>query len=267
MTLEIISRTPAATVSSTPLLFVHGAWHGAWCWDEFFLPYFADKGYQCHALSLRGHAGSAATRPMNLNGVWDYVADVAQVADEIEKDSGTRPAVIGHSMGGYIVQKYLERHTVPAAVLVASIPVVGTLPFNVRLLLNHPIQLLLTTVTLNAWHIIRTPELARQHFFSKSMSIEQVERYHARMNSESLRILLDAGLIHRPRPKKIHPTPLLVTAANNDQVFTVKEEENTAHAYNATLKLYPDMAHDMMLEPGWQQVADDIIAWLAHQGV
>lgn len=266
MTLEVISRIPSTTVSQTPLLFVHGAWHGAWCWDEFFLPYFADKGYQCHALSLRGHGNSAAARLMNLNGIWDYVTDVAQVAAQIEKDSGARPAVIGHSMGGYIVQKYLERHNAPAAVLVASIPVVGTLPFNIRLLVNHPIQLLLTTATLNAWHIIRTPELAQQHFFSESMPIEQVKRYHTKMNSESLRILLDAGLIHRPRPKKIHPTPMLVTAAQNDRVFTIKEEENTARAYNATLKFY-DMAHDMMLEAGWQQVADDIIAWLAQQSI
>lgn len=266
MTLEVISRMPAGSASATPLLFVHGAWHGAWCWDEFFLPYFADKGYACHALSLRGHAGSAATRLMNLNGVWEYVADVAQVAAQIENASGTRPAVIGHSMGGYVVQKYLERHTAPAAVLVASIPVVGTLPFNIRLMINHPVQLLRTIVTLNAWHIIRTPELARQHFFSESTPIEQIERYHAKMNSESLRILLDAGLIHRPRPKKIQPTPMLVTAAQNDRVFTIKEEENTARAYNAPLKLY-DMAHDMMLEPGWQQVADDIIAWLRQQGI
>jgi len=41
--LERITRTPG-TGKATPLVFVHGAWHGAWCWDEFFLPCFADKG-------------------------------------------------------------------------------------------------------------------------------------------------------------------------------------------------------------------------------
>ena len=39
----------------TPVLFVHGAWHGAWCGDEHFLDFFADKGYRAVALSLRGH--------------------------------------------------------------------------------------------------------------------------------------------------------------------------------------------------------------------
>ena len=48
---ERITRSPGAG-SKTPLVFVHGAW----CWDEFFLPYFADHGYECHAFSLRGHS-------------------------------------------------------------------------------------------------------------------------------------------------------------------------------------------------------------------
>jgi hypothetical protein len=26
--------------------------------------------------------------------------------------------------------------------------------------------------------------------------------------------------------------------------------------------MFPDLAHDMMLEPGWQQVADRIRSWL-----
>jgi hypothetical protein len=42
--LEVISRQPERRRFKTPLLFVHGAWHGAWCWEEKFLPYFADRG-------------------------------------------------------------------------------------------------------------------------------------------------------------------------------------------------------------------------------
>jgi hypothetical protein len=29
----------------------------------------------------------------------------------------------------------------------------------------------------------------------------------------------------------------------------------------------PDMAHDMMLETGWQNAADQIIAWLNDKGL
>ena len=45
MELEIISKRPRAKTHPTPLLFVHGAWHGAWCWENF-LSYFAEHGYE-----------------------------------------------------------------------------------------------------------------------------------------------------------------------------------------------------------------------------
>ena len=58
MHLEVVTHTPKTAMRSTPLLFVHGAWHGAWCWEENFLPYFAQAGYHSHALDLRGHGKS-----------------------------------------------------------------------------------------------------------------------------------------------------------------------------------------------------------------
>ncbi|MBC7517162.1 MAG: alpha/beta hydrolase [Alkalinema sp. FL-bin-369] len=41
----------------SPIFFVHGAWHAAWC-RENFLPYFANHGYAAYAVSLRGHGTS-----------------------------------------------------------------------------------------------------------------------------------------------------------------------------------------------------------------
>ena len=51
--LELIS-TPSQT-AHPPLLFLHGAGHAAWCWAERFMPWLADQGLECHALSFRGH--------------------------------------------------------------------------------------------------------------------------------------------------------------------------------------------------------------------
>ena len=44
MRLELISHVPQTPTQQTPILFLHGAWHGAWCWEDYFLPYFAQKG-------------------------------------------------------------------------------------------------------------------------------------------------------------------------------------------------------------------------------
>ncbi|MCA9946237.1 MAG: alpha/beta fold hydrolase, partial [Anaerolineales bacterium] len=57
--LELLVHEPTQKAKNTPLLFIHGAWHGAWCWEEHFLPYFAERGYAVYAPSLRGHGQSS----------------------------------------------------------------------------------------------------------------------------------------------------------------------------------------------------------------
>lgn len=260
MSPEIITHVPQNSPREHPILFVHGAWHGAWCWENF-QPYFAQKGYRNYALSLRGHAASPIDSPLWMTGIWDYVADVESIAQHVERDTGKRPILIGHSMGGYVVQKFLERYSTPAAVLLATIPSSGLLAFNIRTTLRQPLAILKSVATLSLYPLIETPTLAKWHFFSDRMPIEQVEAYHARMNDESWRVDLDGMLFNRPRPHRVKPIPALLLAARQDNVFTLKEEEATARAYNAQYEVF-DMAHDMMLEPGWQSVADCIITWL-----
>ncbi len=108
MRLELITRTPTGDARPTPLLFVHGAYCAAWVWDRHFLPFFADRGYQAHALSLRGHGASEGHERLSSWRLRDYVADVEQVIVGLSRP----PVLIGHSMGGLIVQKILHRRPV-----------------------------------------------------------------------------------------------------------------------------------------------------------
>lgn len=264
MILELLSHRPINPKKAQPLLFVHGAWHGAWCWEEFFLPYFAQQGYHAHALSLRGHGDSPKTKRMFLNGVWDYVADVHQIANQLHGEYGAYPILIGHSMGGYVVQKYLEKYPASGAVLLASIPSAGTLPFTLRFMLRYPHIGLQLIPRLSAYPVVS--DVARSHrlFFSDDMPREQVEAYHAKISNESVRILFDGGLFQTPKPKRVRAknVPMLVVAADNDRVFPLREEKATAKAYDAELVVIENTAHDMMLEKTWQQSADAIITWL-----
>ena len=58
--LELLSARPAGNSSADapPIILLHGAAHGAWCWAEHFLPWLAEQGCECHALSWRGHVRS-----------------------------------------------------------------------------------------------------------------------------------------------------------------------------------------------------------------
>jgi pimeloyl-ACP methyl ester carboxylesterase len=109
--LEVIDKGSSAESHPVPLLFVHGAGLSAWCWDEHFLDFFADNGYRAIAPSLRGHGGSPVSKPLNKCIIANYVDDVRSVAATLP----ATPVLIGHSMGGFIVQKYLETGNAPAA--------------------------------------------------------------------------------------------------------------------------------------------------------
>lgn len=96
MKLEIISKYPSGSTHPTPILFVHGAWHAAWCWDVHFLDYFSQHGFAAHALSLRGHGNSEGRDHLRWTRIADYVDDVADTARQLLSP----PILIGHSMGG-----------------------------------------------------------------------------------------------------------------------------------------------------------------------
>jgi pimeloyl-ACP methyl ester carboxylesterase len=260
--LEVIDKGSCSEAHPTPLLFVHGAWHGAWCWDEHFLDFFAEKGYRGVALSLRGHGGSPASKPIRFVSLADYLEDVVTVAESMP----TPPIVIGHSMGGSLVQKYLETHQAPAGVLLASAPPRGNPGFNMRWMKRHPWHFTTAAMTGNTLHRVNTPELAREKFFSRQTPEADVVRHAARLQEDSRRAGLDSPLFTRNGPKRV-TTPLLVLGAECDGSLTPKEVHATARAYRTEAEIFPDMGHDMMLEPGWPNVAERIHGWLGGRAL
>jgi pimeloyl-ACP methyl ester carboxylesterase len=263
MQLEILTRDAEAEAHPIPLLFVHGAWHGAWCWDEHFLPYFAQHGYTSTALSLRGHGSSEGKAKLRWTSIADYVFDVSQVASQFERP----PVLIAHSMGGLVVQKYLETRQAPAAVLLASVPLSGVLRTTLSIAGRHPLPFVKTNATLSLYHIIGTPELTREAFFSEDMPEEKLAAYYERMQTESYRAFLDMMVFNLPRPKRVQKTPILVLGGAKDTIFNRKEVEATALAYQTKAEMFADVTHDMMLGNRWNVVADRILGWLGEQGL
>jgi pimeloyl-ACP methyl ester carboxylesterase len=260
--LEVIDKGSSTESHPIPLLFVHGGWHAAWCWNENFLGFFADKGYRAVALSLRNHGNSDKKNPRK-SSVADYVSDVASVANGLPAE----PVVIGHSMGGFVVQKYLEKHSAPAGVLLASIPVSGVTRGITRIMARHPLRCARATLTGKSRHALNTPKAARENFYSASTPESDVERYTALLDEEYHgRQSFDFTMLSLPKPQRV-TTPLLVMGAESDAVFSQDEIRKTARAYGTEAEFFPNMGHNMMLEPGWQAVAERIESWLAGKGL
>ena len=73
------------------IVFVHGMCHGAWCWEEYFIPYFEQLGYHCIALDLPGHTQQGSTKAIHFS-LDDYVNALADRVDKLEEDP--RPGVV-----------------------------------------------------------------------------------------------------------------------------------------------------------------------------
>lgn len=261
MRLEVVTREPEVETERAPLLFVHGSCHASWCWEEHFLDYFASRGYSAHALSLRGHGQSEGAERLRWTSVKDYVRDVAQVAATLRQP----PVVIGHSLGGLVVQKYLEEHRAPAAVLIAPSPSSGMFIAGFPLFFKYPLLFTKMLLTLDVRAVYATPALARKMLFSASLEEAKAERYAGRLGNESFRAALDM-MFNLPRPKRV-TTPLLVLGAADDVIVRPRAIEKTGRAYRSEFKIFPHMAHDMMLEDGWKDVAAYIVDWLKAKGL
>lgn len=257
--LEVIDKGSVSESHPVPLLFVHGAWHAAWCWDEHFLDFFAERGYRALAVSLRGHGGSPTDKKLRDLSFTDFVEDVTAAADTLP----TRPVIIGHSMGGVLVQLYLQARQAPAGVLMASMPPQGYLRSGMRWIRRHPWHFAKLTATGKSLPYVSTPELARERFFSPHTPESLVAHYAGRLQEESARAGLD-GLVKLPRPKRIH-TPMLVLGAVDDGAVAQHEVRATARDYRTEAEFFPRMGHNMMLEPGWAQVAGRIDSWLQQR--
>jgi pimeloyl-ACP methyl ester carboxylesterase len=257
MKLEMISKYPSDGTYPTPLLFIHGALHGAWCWDVHFLDYFAQHGFAAYAVNLRGHGNSEGREKLRWTRIADYVEDVANTVRQLPSP----PMLIGHSMGGFIIQKYLEDHTSPAAVLLSSPSPAGLLPTTLRNARRHPLIFAKVNLTLSLFPLVATPRLAREAFFSDDLADEQLLEYWKQMQDDSFIAFLDMVALDLPTPAKVK-TPLLVLGVSRDNMLKPSEIEATARAYNTQSEIIADVAHNSMLEPRWQAVAERILVWL-----
>ncbi len=260
MKLEMISKYPIKSSHLTPLLFIHGTLHTASCWDVHFLDYFAAHGYAAHALNLRGHGNSEGRERLRWTRIADFVDDVESAVQQFPSP----PILIGHSMGGFIIQKYLENHNAPAAVLLSSPSPAGLLPTAIRTARRQPWAFTKITLTMSLLPMIATPQLVGEAFFSNDLPEEQLVEYWKQTQDDSFRAFVDMVFLDLPRPEKVK-TPLLVLGVGRDNMIGPREVEATARAYHTQARIIPGIAHNSMLERGWQSVAERILGWLNEQ--
>ncbi|ROZ77678.1 alpha/beta hydrolase [Ramlibacter sp. WS9] len=113
------------TGSKPTFVFVHGAWHGGWCWSET-VRLLAEKGYPALALDLPGHgitarfpasylaqpqntaALSTEVSPLAALTLNDYRDHVLKVIRGLTQDGSGPVILVGHSLGGATLSAVAE---------------------------------------------------------------------------------------------------------------------------------------------------------------
>jgi non-heme chloroperoxidase len=249
--LEVRSHLPARTDRKPPLLFVHGGYCDAWCWDPYFLPWFAAHGY-ARTRSLRGH-GTSGGRAL-------FVADsmITRLSSALPEPR-LPPVLIGHD-GRPDREHPLGTRPYAQRLCAGSSGSLGRLPGACAL---HP----------NIWSLQRldAPHLAgdvlaalRPLYFSNDVAPEVVAEAMFHIGAESPRAILDLTLRWHDRRPETKITPF-VLGAEGDRIAIPADARATAELYETEAIIVPGLAHMMMLERGWQAVAEPLLEWLERE--
>ena len=247
---EVLSRVPTDATTKPPLLFVHGMCHGAWCFDEHWMPAAAAAGWPCYAVSLRGHGASEGHGDIRRWKLRDYEHDVMQTIIELPAP----PVLIGHSMGALIVRRILARYPARAGVLLAPAGARNGAAILATIARHHPSNVARATA-------LQPVRFSADDLFAQ-LDASQAERFVARMTDESPLAQLET--IFAPRPQR-STAPVLVMGGARDRLVPAHDVVRTAKTYGTRARLFSAMGHDLMLDGGWDHALDVMLGWLDEQ--
>ena len=250
------------------LLMIHGVGCAGTVWDRV-LPLFEAAGFTCRAPTLFPERRKRTNTPENLGRLTlaDYIEAMAGEAEALASETGRRPAVIGHSMGGPIAQKLAERGLAEAAVFLTPASPKGARVNDPRVLRTF-------------WAIVRVgpknlpgraAKVGPKGFSWGVLNAVDRDR-HAAIYAEAL---FDSGQVYADLldPPAVDATritiPTLTIGAGRDRATPVKGVRKVARKYAVAATPgdyleYPANAHWILDEPGTDEVFADIITWLGR---
>jgi pimeloyl-ACP methyl ester carboxylesterase len=252
---------------SRTIVFIHGMFMTPLCWEQW-VPYFQANGYICIAPAWPGRNEPVAVLRKNhpdpqlgkltLTDVVEHLASVVKNLDE-------KPILIGHSMGGLVVQILLQRDLAVAGVAIDSAPPAGVFTTQWSFLkANWPM--------INPLISSHEPRLMSfedfQYAFVNTFPLEeQKAAYEKYVVPESRGVPRESlGGLARIDFTKPH-APLLLTAGSDDHIIPAALNKNNYKKYQQSssvtdFKEFMGRTHFLIGQTGWEEIADYITDWL-----
>ncbi len=252
--LYVESWLPERRSRRRPLYLLHGELGGSWVWERY-LQYFAQRGWEGHALNLRAHFWSE-TADFETLDLDTYLDDATAGLDAL----GRPAVVIGHGMGGLLALKLAERREVAGLVLLSP-----GLPDPIRPASpSHVVRLVPAQFRreLIGW-AGATDQIQRQNPDLTSADVLRVQHLMGAESGAARRQMLEGVPLDRGA---LDGLPIQVIGAVVDRLFPEPDSERLADWLGA--EYHPFGAHShyglVMGEHSHEQVAEVIRAFLEH---
>lgn len=259
MKLEVRSRKAKGSANPMKLVFVHGICVGAWIWEKHFFPYFSEAGFDCYALSLRGHAGSDGHEQLSQWRLADYTDDLHSITADISEPL----VVIGHSLGGAVVQDWIRTGgNARGAALLASAPPWGLAPSALRMACTAP-DLYRELATLSMRGIAATDaDIMRRGLFSDTVTADDFRKFMEQAHDESPLVGMELQGMRPFAPAPWAAPPMFVLGGQDDRLIPPDEVWRTGAYYGTHATIIPHLSHTVMVDTHWQDAAHALREWL-----
>ena len=254
---------------SKTVVFITGAFVHHSCWDQW-RNYFESKGYHTIAPPWPHKNASAETLRNSLPNkeiASNRLATLTDHFDNIVRQLPEKPILIGHSIGGLIVQLLLQRGLGYSGVAIHSVPPQGIITFKFSFLKAGWGPLGFFTPVKRSF-LMSFPQW--QYAFTNGMDCDaQKDAYYKFAIPESKLIVRDtitkAAKVNFDNPH----APLLLTSGSDDH--TIPASLNYAnylkYKNNNSIIDYKEFKgrnHFVLGQPTWKEDADYILEWVGR---
>jgi len=258
--IHIETHQPERRSRKPPLLLVHGVLTGSWLWTEF-AAFLAERGWEAHAMNLRGHFTSAPAE-LDTTSMSDYADDVAVAMRHL----GRPAVVIAWGIGALASLVHAEREPgrILGLVLLAPSPPAAALPRRAD---EHELRAVPAIYDAAWWGWTGPPQQLRERM--PDMDEHDIEKM-----TELLDGARESGRARRERmqgvpidPSGFAHVPSLVIGAGRDDVIHPTEARLTADLLGASYEYFPSATHFglVMGEHTWPEVAASVLGWLEER--